>query len=226
MSYGVEWEETMKDRRVPLGLAALLAVVGVFGAIAAVPPAAHGGAGQDKQIKVGIVNMKHCFDESKCERVKELQKQLKELKDKIEAELQDLQKQVQTLDSKIKGLANPEGPLFKKFRQERAELLGKAKVKEELGKVELQEFWRKSRGNVYDEVCKAVDVVAKAKGLDLVLKDDAPAQDETDQEKAQVPSDLKIVYRAILFYSDKFDITKDVLQKMNEEWQKENKPNK
>ena len=217
----------MKVQRISLGLAAL-AILGVLLAVGSAPQAAAGNAAaQDKPLKVGIVNMKHCFDDSKCDRVKELQKQLKELKEKIESELQDLNKQVQTLDSKIKGLANPDGPLFKKFRQERAEILGRAKVKEELGKVELQEFWRKARGQVYDEVCRIVEIVAKAKGFDLVMKDDAPAGDDPEQDKSQVPSDLKIVYRAILYYNtEKFDITKDVLQKMNEEWQKENKPGK
>lgn len=186
--------------------------------------AAATSAPQDKSPRIGIVNVKDCFDDKKCERVKDLQRELNEMKDKIQTELRDMDKQLTSLKSKIVD-APKEGPLFKKFRKEIAELQGQMKVKDELGKLELQEYWRKARGDVYDDVCKAAELVAKAKGLDLVLKDDAPGANETEEDKAQIPSDMKIVYRAVLFYDSKFDITKEVLAELNKSWQAEKAKN-
>lgn len=164
--------------------------------------------------KVGIVNMKDCFDDKNCARVKNLQKDLNDMKDKIQKELNDMQEEMNKLQSKLKDTPNG-SPLFKKFRSELSEIAARRKAREELGKVELQEFWRKARGDVYDEICKAAEMVAKAKGLDLVLKDDAPGANETDEDKQQIPSDMKIVYRAVLYYTGGLDITKDVLAEVN-----------
>lgn len=191
-----------------LGLAAL-AIVLISGGKS---PAANGS--QDKALKVGVVNMKDCFDDKKCKRVAALQKELNDMKDKIQAELQEMKKTADGLASKLKD-ATPGGPLAKKFRAEFAEIQAKMKAKDEVGKVELQEFWRKARGEVYDEVCKAAEAIAKSRGLDIVLKDDQSAPNEPEEEKMQVPSDMKIVYRAVLYYSEKLDITKEVLDELN-----------
>lgn len=190
-----------------LGLAALTIVL-----VSAGKSPAH--TNQDKTLKVGVVNMKDCFDDKNCKRVAMLQKELNDMKEKIQSELQDLKKQGDSLASKLKD-ATPGGPLARKFRAELAEIQAKMKAKDEVGKVELQEFWRKARGEVYDEVCKAAEVVAKSRGLDIVLKDDQSAPNEPEEEKLAVPSDMKIVYRAVLFYSEKLDITKEVLEELN-----------
>lgn len=200
----------MRHLGIPVGLGLLLAVLG----LALSANGTHASAPQDKALKVGIVNMKECFDDKKCKPVQALQKELNDMKDRIQNELKELDRQSTVLKSKLQD-APKDGPLFKKFRKELADLQAQMKVKDELGKVELQEYWRKARGEVYDKVCAAAEVIAKAKGLDLVLKDDAPGANETEEEKAQVPSDMKIVYRAILFYDLKFDITKDVMVELN-----------
>jgi Skp family chaperone for outer membrane proteins len=169
---------------------------------------------QDKPIKIGVVNMKDCFDDKKCAKVATLQKELNDMKDKIQAELQQMKKDYDERASKIKDVPAG-GPLFKKYRAEMAELQARMKARDEVGKAELQEFWRKARGDVYDEVCKAAEAVAKAKGLDLVLKDDSSPLNEQEDDKNQVPSDMKIVYRAILYYAGSLDVTKDVLAELN-----------
>jgi Skp family chaperone for outer membrane proteins len=178
------------------------------------------GSPQDKPLKIGIVNVKDCFDDKACLRVKDLQKELNDLKDKYQKELEDMKKQAQTLESQMRDLP-PESELFKRKRKERAEIMGAMKVKEEIGKLEIQEFWRKSRGRIYEEMCKAAETVAKTKGLNLVLKDDAPGPNETEEEKAQIPADMKIVYRAVLYYDPGLDITKDVLASMNDAYTQE-----
>lgn len=178
------------------------------------------GVPQDNPIRIGIVNMKHCFDEAKCGLAKDRQAELRETKGKIEAELKELERQIRVKESQMMDVPK-DGPLYRKLRKERAQLLATAKAKEEVGKIELQEFWRRACGEIYDRVCRYSEEIAKSRGLDLVLKDDASSE-EPEPDKIQMPSDMRILYRAILYYNaDRFDITKDVLARMNEGWQKE-----
>jgi Skp family chaperone for outer membrane proteins len=155
---------------------------------------------QDAPPKIGTVSLNACFETAPA---RELKQELKNRKDAAAKELKDLEDKIRHVEGIMRDLP-PEGALYQKYRQERALLLATHKAKEELTKVELQEFWQKARAQIYERAVKAVREVARAKGLDLVLREDSILEE----------------LGGVLFRADRFDITPDVVGKMNADWKK------
>lgn len=141
------------------------------------------------------MNLRACFEGS--EKAKQLKQDLDDRKKSVAKELGELEGKIRHVEGLMRDLPG-DGPLFQKYRQERALLLATFKTKEELGKVELQEFWQKARLQVYEQILQGVREAAEAKGLDLVLREDGVLEDQA----------------AVLFRKSRFDLTEEVVAKL------------
>jgi Skp family chaperone for outer membrane proteins len=207
--------KAMKSLRLAAGaaLGALLVSAAVAAALGAAPV-------QDKPPKVAVVNLRNCFQQNGgYERVSDLNQDVKNRIQKNKGELEAIRQEMSSIQSKME-FTPPGTRLYGENRRKLLELQGRYKALEEVFKVELQELWRKYVNELYDEICAASAVIAKERGFDLVLKEDAPSPDETDEEKAKLASDNRIYTRALLYCGANLDITTTVIERLNAEYQK------
>ncbi len=170
-----------------------------------------------KEFKVGVVNLRSCFDPARYDRIKERDAELEKLLQDLARSLEEAQTRIERLRLEVSGM-KPEMELY-------WDKIGKLKLAE----AEL-EFKRRhgrqqyvNRSNqlalqVYAEVRRVVTLYAKDRGYDLILRAEEPTleNDETAPSTA-----AQIQSRIVLYHGDALDITKDVLRILNEEYAKQ-----
>jgi Skp family chaperone for outer membrane proteins len=179
-------------------------------ALAALPADA-----QDKSFKVGVVNLRSCFDKDKVERVKDVDAELQKMAEDFARKLEDIKKEMERLQEQIKGL-----PPGSKLRQEKLAQLKRReadiKIEQDLGKSLYLDFYGDKKIEIYNEVRRVVDLLAKELKLDLVLRVEPSMLDEQDNETVT----QRINTRVVLFHSEGMDITAQVVERLNAEYKK------
>ena len=179
----------------------------------AVPPSADDGKAS---FRMGVVNLKTCFEKDKYERIKEVDAELEKKLQEFQKRLDDIQRRMQRLDEEIKQLPRESSLRTEKIRDlKRAE--SDLKVERELGRAQYLDFYNDRKIEVYNKVRQAVDVVARAEKLDLVLRVETPMLEEQDTPNVAT----QINSRVVLFAQESCDITPLVLKHLNAEYAKE-----
>ncbi len=181
-------------------------------AAAALLLAATAAPAQEKPFKLGVVNLRTCFDKDKYERVKALDAELAKLGEELAKKLKDIEAEMERLQEQIKGL--PQGS---KLRQEKIAQLKRLeanrKIEGDLGKTIYLDFYSDKKIEIYNEIRRVVEIVAKEQKFDLVLRIESSFLEEQDNETVT----QRINNRVVLFHNESVDITAAVVERLNAE---------
>ncbi len=169
--------------------------------------------------KLGVVNLKTCFERENYTRIKDVDVELKAKSDELQKKSDDLLNQMSILKQKLTGVDPGQQPtLFQKLKREL--VLKEAELKyqkEVINKSEFLDYYGDKKIEVYNAIRKAVELIAKEQGFDLVLRVETPLLEEGEQEGIS----SKIASRVVLYNNDAVDITPVVLKRLNQEYEKE-----
>ena len=195
--------------KLPATLAAALTLAAAAGTASA----------QDKDkpaFKLGVVNLRTCFDKDKFERVKEIDADLQKLADDYAKRIQEIEKKMVQLKEQVEGL-----PPESKLRAEKILLLRRLetdlKFEKEYGKAQYLDFYSDKKIEIYNEIRRVVDLIAKEQKFDLILRMEAPTlNDQQDPENVT----QRINNRVVLYHHESVDITTLVVERLNAEYKK------
>jgi Skp family chaperone for outer membrane proteins len=169
-----------------------------------------------KTFKLGVVNLKTCFERDKYDRIKDVDEELKVKAGEHTKRQAEIQKKMETLEEQIKQLPRGSSLQVEKLRLfKMAET--EAKLEKEFGRAQYLEFYNDRKIEVYNKVRDAVDKVGKEGKFDLILRIEAPQLDENDPESPT----QRINSRVVLFSNESVDITDVVLKALNADYAKE-----
>ena len=169
-----------------------------------------------RPFKLGVVNLKTCFEKDKYDRIKDVDEELKARATDHAKRQQDIQKKMETLEEQIKQLPRGSSLQVEKLRLFKiAET--EAKLEKEFGRAQYLEFYNDKKIEVYNKIREAVDRVGKEGKFDLVLRIEAPQLEESDPESPT----QRINSRVVLFHNEAADITDAVLKALNADYAKE-----
>jgi len=194
-------------------LATLMAAL--FLAAGAAPAAA-----QDKDkgaLKIGMVNLRICFDKDKFERVKEIDAELQKFADDYTKRIQDIEKKMIQIKEQAEGLP-PESKLRAEKILQLRRLEVDLKFEKEYGKAQYLDFYSEKKIEIYNEIRRVVGLIAQEQKFDLILRVESPnLSDQQDPENVT----QRINNRVVLFSHDNMDITNLVLERLNAEYKKQ-----
>ena len=172
---------------------------------------------KDKSFKLGVVNLRICFDKDKYERVKEIDTELQKLADDYAKRIQEIEKKMVQLKEQIEGL-----PAESKLRAEKILQMRRfetdLKFEKEYGKAQYLDFYSDRKIEIYNEIRRVVAMIAQEQKFDLILRIEAPTlSDQQDPENVT----QRINNRVVLYSHDSVDITATVLERLNAEYKKQ-----
>lgn len=166
-----------------------------------------------KEFKLGVVDLRRCFDRERYVRIKEVDAELRKLYDDQIAALAEVQKRIERLRNELTGLPR-EMPLYwdKLGQLQLAE--ADLELRKKHGRQRYVNRFNELQIEVYNEIRRVVAAYARERGFDLVLRVEEPALqgDENPQTAA-----AQIQSRAVLYAADGLDITGEILKILNEE---------
>jgi Skp family chaperone for outer membrane proteins len=167
------------------------------------------------QFKLGVVNLKTCFEKDKYDRIKDIDVELQKKSDEYLRKLADIDKRMVELKEQIDSLPR-ESPL----RAEKMLLFRRAetdrKFEQEYGRTKYLEYYSDKKIEIYNEVRRVVAMIAQQEKFDLILRVEAPLLEEQDPETVT----QRINNRVVLYSHENVDITPLVLKRLNDEWAK------
>jgi Skp family chaperone for outer membrane proteins len=185
-----------------------------------------GGAGvaiageQDKDkptFKLGVVNLRTCFDKDKFERVKEIDTELQKLADEYAKKIQEIEKKMVQLKEQVDGLP-PESKLRADKILQLRRLETDLKFEKEYGKAQYLDFYSDKKIEIYNEIRRVVGLIAQEQKYDLILRVEAPTlNDQQDPENVT----QRINNRVVLYSHESVDITNLVVDRLNVEYKKQ-----
>src|SRR5688572_14293000 len=172
---------------------------------------------QDKDkpgFKLGVVNLRICFDKDKFERVKEIDTDLQKLADEYAKRIQEIEKKMVQLKEQVEGLP-PESKLRADKILQLRRLETDLKFEKEYGKAQYLDFYSDKKIEIYNEIRRVVDLIAKEQKFDLILRMEAPTlNDQQDPENVT----QRINNRVVLYHHESVDITTLVIERLNAEY--------
>ena len=174
---------------------------------------------KDKQspFKLGVVNLRTCFDKDKFERVKEIDAELQKLADDYAKRIQEIEKKMVQLKEQVEGLP-PESKLRAEKILQLRRLETDLKFEKEYGKAQYLDFYSDKKIEIYNEIRRVVDLIAKEQKFDLILRMEAPTlNDQQDPENVT----QRINNRVVLYHHESVDITTLVVERLNAEYKKQ-----
>ena len=181
---------------------------------------AAGPGEQDKDkagFKLGVVNLRTCFDKDKFERVKEIDSDLQKLADEYAKRIQEIEKKMVQLKEQVDGL-----PAESKLRADKILQLRRLetdlKFEKEYGKAQYLDFYSDKKIEIYNEIRRVVALIAQEQKYDLILRVEAPTlSDQQDPENVT----QRINNRVVLYSHESVDITALVVDRLNAEYKKQ-----
>ena len=172
---------------------------------------------KDKPVfKLGVVNLRTCFDKDKFERVKEIDTELQKLADEYAKKIQEIEKKMVQLKEQVDGLP-PESKLRADKILQMRRLEADLKFEKEYGKAQYLDFYSDKKIEIYNEIRRVVGLIAQEQKYDLILRIEAPTlNDQQDPENVT----QRINNRVVLYSHDSVDITNLVLERLNAEYKK------
>ena len=202
-----------------------LGVVGVLVAGCATPPAAPAVlvcVPQEKQLpapKIAVVSLKRCFDREAYARVKAIDARLEFLKQEQTTEETALSKELETLLNACSGIPDKSTKLYLKKYTEYKVVELRLDMAKRVNQARFLDEYNDLKADVYNEIRRAVSLVAKDEGWDLVLRVDGPQLEETGND-ASLTLAQRIAARSVLYAVESMDISGKVIDRLNEEYKK------
>jgi len=189
-------------------------------AVLAVGASAAVAGEQDKDrptFKLGVVNLRTCFDKDKFERVKEIDAELQKLADEYAKKIQEIEKKMVQLKEQVDGLP-PESKLRADKILQLRRLETDLKFEKEYGKAQYLDFYSDKKIEIYNEIRRVVGLIAQEQKYDLILRVEAPTlNDQQDPENVT----QRINNRVVLYSHESVDITNMVVERLNAEYKKQ-----
>jgi Skp family chaperone for outer membrane proteins len=158
--------------------------------------------------KVGFVRIRTAF--MGCNRNAEHQKKLSDEQKKILTELEKLSKEAEALNADLM-TRKPGSSDYSRLTLEIMDKKAQLNARREFYQQQLMLKDQQWTEQLYKEILEAAEKVAKANGLDMVL-----AKEEIDfPTETQTELMLAIRTNSLLYSSNDFDITKEVLKQLN-----------
>ena len=199
-----------------LKLPAILTTALILAAVPGVARAETPGEQEKTSFKLGVVNLRICFDKDKYERVKEVDVELQKLADDYSKRIQEIEKKMVQLKEQIEGLPAESKLRADKILQMRR-LETDLKFEKEYGKAQYLDFYSDRKIEIYNEIRRVVALIAQEQKFDLILRIEAPTlSDQQDPENVT----QRINNRVVLYSHDSVDITASVLERLNVEYKK------
>ena len=198
-------------------LPAILTAALILAAGSGVARAETPGEQEKTSFKLGVVNLRICFDKDKYERVKEVDVELQKLADDYSKRIQEIEKKMVQLKEQIEGLPAESKLRADKILQMRR-LETDLKFEKEYGKAQYLDFYSDRKIEIYNEIRRVVTLIAQEQKFDLILRVESPGlSDQQDPENVT----QRINNRVVLYSHDSVDITTSVLERLNAEYKKQ-----
>src|SRR5579859_214721 len=198
----------------------MLRLPALLGAALFLAAASGSAAAQDKDktgFKLGVVNLRICFDKDKYERVKEIDADLQKLADEYAKKIQEIEKKMVQLKEQIEGLPAESKLRADKILQMRR-LEADLKFEKEYGKAQYLDFYSDRKIEIYNEIRRVVGLIAQEQKFDLILRVESPTlSDQQDPENVT----QWINNRVVLYNHESVDITTLVVERLNAEYKKQ-----
>jgi len=132
-------------------------------------------------MRVGVVNVRICFEKDKYSRMAEALEDLGKFRDDLDRQAKELQAKLAGLSEQIQ-IAAPKGDLYvEKFRL-RAHAEYDLKLLQEVARRKIRDRVSDLETRVYADLRRVVAQVARSENLDLVLRVDEPRLQEEDPD--------------------------------------------
>lgn len=164
--------------------------------------------------RIGVVNVRNCFERDKYKRMAEALEDLGKLREDFAREVGDLQKRMNGLAEQMAG-ATPNGDLYVEKLRLRAHTEYDLKLLQEVARRKIRDRLADLESRVYGDIRRVVAQISRVQNLDLVLRADEPRLHEDD---ADANAGLRIAAREVLFHQEALDLTPQVLVRLNADW--------
>jgi Skp family chaperone for outer membrane proteins len=167
-------------------------------------------------LRLGVVDVRKCFEKEKYSRMGESLDELGKLRDQLAQEAAALQKKIAGFTDDL-AVASPKGDLYVDKLRLRSHAEYDLKLLQEVGRRKLRDRLADLETRIYAEVRRVIAEIARTRGLDLVLRVDEPRLQEEDPEAAAAQRNQS---RDVLYHADALDLTPLVLARLNADWAK------
>ena len=162
--------------------------------------------------RIGVVNVRRCFEKDGYARMKEGMEELGTLREAFTREGEELQKKIAAL-ADVMTRTPRSGDLYVEKLRQRAHAEYDLKLLQEVATRKVRDRLNDLEFRVQGDLRRVVAQVARGLELDLVLRADDPRPPEEELEAS-----LRSATRDVLFHSDALDITSPVLARLNADW--------
>ncbi len=165
--------------------------------------------------RIGVVNLRTCFEKDKYVRMAEALGDLAKFRDDLGAEGGEIQKKIAALTEQMERAQRERGAadLYVDKLRQRAHAEYDLKLHQEVSRRKIRDRIGDLEAHVYADLRRVVAQVARVRGLELVLRVDEPRLQDEDPEAPQ-----RNAAREVLFHQDALDVTPFVLTQLNAEW--------
>lgn len=176
---------------------------------------------EKKEFKLGVVNLKHCFDKDRYERIKEVDAELQKSSQDYANQILDTQKKIDSLKLQLEGL-KPEMSIYWDKRGQLALAETELDFKKKFGRQQFLNKYNDLQISVYNEIRRVVNIYGKEHGFDLILRVEEPTLEDDDSVQGV---SARIQSRVVFYHADGVDITADVIKLLNQEYVKQKAAN-
>lgn len=166
--------------------------------------------------KLGVVNLKTCFQPDKYERIKDVEEELKKTAEDYNKQVQALDKRSRELREQLEGLDRSQ-KLYEEKRRQLALVDAELKITREIGVQRLKGIHADLRREVYNEIERVIRMIGQEQKYDLILRVEQPQLEEQDEATLS----MQIVSRVVLHHNESVDLTPAVLERLAQEWKKQ-----
>jgi Skp family chaperone for outer membrane proteins len=166
-----------------------------------------------KEFKLGVINLKACFDKDRYERIKDVDAELQRTYQEYSNQVLETQKKIDALKLQLEGL-KPEMSIY-------WDKLGQLKLAEteldfrkKFGRQQYLNKYNDLQIQVYNEIRRVVNIYGKEQGFDLILRVEEPTLEDDDSVQGV---SARIASRVVFYHADGVDITTEVLKLLNQE---------
>lgn len=161
--------------------------------------------------KLGVVDLRACFDANRYARVKEVAAELAAARDRYAREIQKLRKDLAEHNDMLATLA-PNSELYVDRVRKAGHAEYDIKVLQEIARRRARDLGRDLQSRLYTEILRVTRIVGDRLKLDLVVKEGEPKLAEDDGES------LAMLTREVLHHRNAVDITSAVIDQLNADW--------
>jgi Skp family chaperone for outer membrane proteins len=165
------------------------------------------------ELKVGVANPVKILNELA---------ETKDVNKAMEGEQATFKQQATDRDSKLKDLKaqrdqlKPDAPQWADLNKQLVQQQAEAQAWAQQTQMELQRKFRDQAKRMHEKISVALNDVAKAKGIDLVLADQKPEVSDAQMEQMNPQQVMGVLFgRNILFANTTLDLTQEVIAKLD-----------